>query len=66
MSDVLAAASGSFVAVPLMKRIGRKKTMILAYFLLCTPGSLLQLFAPNTGALVVGRFWNCKQLTDHS
>ncbi|ETI24719.1 hypothetical protein G647_04088 [Cladophialophora carrionii CBS 160.54] len=55
---LVGAASGSFVAVPLMKRIGRKKTMMLAYFCLCTPGSILQVFAPNIGALVVGRFWN--------
>ncbi|OCT52710.1 hypothetical protein CLCR_09792 [Cladophialophora carrionii] len=65
ISDDFTAASGSFVAVPLMKRIGRKKTMMLAYFLLCTPGSILQVFAPNTGALVVGRFWNCKQLPEY-
>ncbi|KAJ9617077.1 hypothetical protein H2200_000798 [Cladophialophora chaetospira] len=55
---LVGAATGAFLAVPLMRRIGRKKTMIMAYFLLCTPGSILQLFAPNTGALVTGRFWN--------
>lgn len=51
---------GAFLAAPLMERSGRKKTFLLAYFLLCAPGSFLQLFAPNLGALVAGRFWNCK------
>jgi MFS family permease len=46
-----------------MRRLGRKKTMIAAYSLLCTPGSFLQLFAPNMAALVAGRFWNCAQTT---
>ncbi|OAP60660.1 hypothetical protein AYL99_05662 [Fonsecaea erecta] len=55
---LVGAAMGTFVASPAMKRFGRKKTFIGAYFLLCTPGSFLQLFAPNIGAMTVGRFWN--------
>ncbi|KIW99743.1 uncharacterized protein Z518_11156 [Rhinocladiella mackenziei CBS 650.93] len=55
---LVGAAIGTFMGAPLMKYIGRKKTFLTAYFLLCTPGSLLQLFAPNLGALVVGRLWN--------
>lgn len=60
---LIGAAIGVFIASPLMKRIGRKKTFLVAYFLLCIPGSFLQLFAPNIGALVVGRFWNCKNIS---
>ncbi|KAF7558987.1 hypothetical protein G7046_g5164 [Stylonectria norvegica] len=55
---LVGAALGTFIAAPVMKRFGRKKAFLGAYILLCTPGSFLQLFAPNLGALVVGRFWN--------
>ncbi|CAI6088080.1 unnamed protein product [Clonostachys chloroleuca] len=55
---LVGAAIGTFIAPAGMRRLGRKKTMIAAYSLLCTPGSFLQLFAPNMAALVVGRFWN--------
>lgn len=57
---LVGAATGTFVAAPLMKYVGRKKTFLIAYFLFCTPGSILQLFAPNIAALVIGRFWNCE------
>lgn len=56
---LVGAAIGVFAAAPLMERFGRKRAFLLAYFLCCTPGSFLQLFAPNLGALVFGRFWNC-------
>lgn len=59
---LLGAALGTFAAAPLMTRYGRKATMLLAYSLLCTPGSFLQLFAPNLAAMVCGRFWNCMYL----
>lgn len=59
---LVGAALGTFVATPLMKYLGRKKTFLVAYFLMCVPGSFLQLFAPDLGALVVGRFWNCELL----
>ncbi|KIW18444.1 hypothetical protein PV08_02732 [Exophiala spinifera] len=55
---LVGAALGTFVATPLMRYLGRKKAFLVAYFLLCVPGSFLQLFAPDLGALVVGRFWN--------
>ena len=57
---LVGAAIGTFLAPPLLYRLGRKWTLIIAYTLLCTPGSFLQLFAPNVAALVVGRFWNCE------
>jgi MFS family permease len=57
---LVGAALGTFVAAPSMKYMGRKKTFLLAYFLFCTPGSILQLCAPNIAALVIGRFWNCE------
>jgi MFS family permease len=56
---LVGAVIGTFIAPNAMRRVGRKKTMIAAYALLCIPGSFLQLFAPNLGALVAGRFWNC-------
>jgi hypothetical protein len=62
---LVGAALGTFVAAPLMKYIGRKKTFLVAYFLFCTPGSILQLFAPNLAALVIGRFWNCERSPVH-
>ncbi|PCG99811.1 Major facilitator superfamily domain, general substrate transporter [Penicillium occitanis (nom. inval.)] len=55
---LVGAVIGTFIAPNAMRRVGRKKTMIAAYALLCIPGSFLQLFAPNLGALVAGRFWN--------
>lgn len=57
---LVGAALGTFIAAPTMKAFGRKKTFIGAYFLLCTPGSFLQLFAPNIAAMTAGRFWNCE------
>ena len=57
---LVGAALGTFIAAPVMRMFGRKKAYLAAYFLFCTPGSFLQLFAPNLGALVAGRFWNCK------
>ncbi|CAH0020335.1 unnamed protein product [Clonostachys rhizophaga] len=51
---LVGAAIGTFIAPAGMRRLGRKKTMIAAYSLLCTPGSFLQLFAPNMAALVIG------------
>lgn len=57
---LVGAALGTFVATPLLRYLGRKRAFLVAYFLLCTPGSFLQLFAPNLAALVVGRFWNCE------
>lgn len=32
----------------------------MAYAVMCVPGSILQLFSPSLGPLVVGRFWNGK------
>ncbi len=58
----MGAALGTFIAPPLLGRFGRKWTLIIAYILLCTPGSFLQLFAPNLAAMVVGRFWNCEKI----
>ncbi|KEF52823.1 uncharacterized protein A1O9_11240 [Exophiala aquamarina CBS 119918] len=55
---LVGAALGTFCATPFTKRFGRKKTFLAAYSLLCTPGSFLQLFAPNLTALIIGRFWN--------
>ncbi|KIW85635.1 hypothetical protein Z517_01027 [Fonsecaea pedrosoi CBS 271.37] len=55
---LVGAAMGTFLATPAMKYFGRKKTFIGAYFLLCTPGSFLQLFSPNISSMTVGRFWN--------
>ncbi|KAH8802764.1 MFS transporter [Xylogone sp. PMI_703] len=55
---LVGAALGAFAAIPLQKRLGRKRSFLLAYASCCIPGSILQLFAPNLGALVVGRFWN--------
>jgi MFS family permease len=34
--------------------------MLVAYAVMCVPGSILQLFSPSLGPLVVGRFWNGK------
>lgn len=39
----------------MQKAIGRKKTLLWAQFCVCLPSALLQLFAPNIGALVAGR-----------
>jgi MFS family permease len=61
---LVGAAIGTFIAPPVMERTGRKKTFLIAYFLFCTPGSFLQLFAPNIAALVCGRFWNCEAPAD--
>lgn len=57
---LVGAALGTFIAAPLLKYIGRKRTFLIAYFIMCTPGSLLQLLAPNLAAMVIGRFWNCE------
>ena len=57
---LVGAALGTFAAAPLIKRWGHKLAMLFAYSLLCTPGSFLQLFAPNLAAMVCGRFWNCE------
>ncbi len=57
---LVAAAVGCFAASPIMKRFGRKRTNLIAYICCCTPGAFLQLFAPNEGALVFGRAWNCE------
>lgn len=59
---LVGAAFGAFLAIPLQKRFGRKKPLMLAYALLCLPGSMLQLFAPDLGSLVIGRFWNSESL----
>jgi MFS family permease len=56
---LVGAALGTFVAAPLMQYVGRKKTFLIAYFLLCTSRFILQVFAPNIAALLTGRFWNC-------
>ncbi|CAK7204017.1 hypothetical protein SEUCBS139899_006768 [Sporothrix eucalyptigena] len=55
---LIGAVLGAVAGVPLQRWLGRRKTMMLAYAAACVPGSFLQLFAPNMGALVVGRFWN--------
>ncbi|OQV06594.1 hypothetical protein CLAIMM_11140 [Cladophialophora immunda] len=55
---VCGGAIGAFVATPLQRRIGRKRSLLLAYAILSIPGSILQLFAPNLAAFVLGRFWN--------
>ncbi|KAK9436261.1 MFS transporter, SP family, general alpha glucoside:H+ symporter [Metarhizium brunneum] len=55
---LVGAACGAFAAIPVQKHLGRKGAYILAYSLLCVPSSILQVFAPNLGALVVGRFAN--------
>lgn len=59
---LLAAAFGAFLAVPLLRRVGRKWTLITAYVVFCVPGSILQLFAPTLAAFSVGRFWNSEPL----
>ncbi|ORX36968.1 MFS transporter [Kockovaella imperatae] len=55
---LIGAALGVVAGTPMQQRIGRKKSLLAAYFLLCIPGSILQLFSPNMAALVVGRLWN--------
>jgi MFS family permease len=57
---LIAAAIGAFISVPLLRRFGRKKSLMVAYILFCIPGSFLQLFAPTLAAFSVGRFWNSK------
>lgn len=57
---LVGAACGALLAIFAQKHLGRKGAYLLAYGLLCIPGSILQLFAPNLGAMVVGRFGNCK------
>lgn len=57
---LVGAAFGAFAAIPLQKRLGRKGTFLAAYTLLCIPGSILQLVAPNLAAMILGRFWNCE------
>jgi MFS family permease len=57
---LVGAALGAFGATFVQKRLGRKMSFLLAYGTCSIPGSILQLFAPNLGALVVGRFWNCQ------
>ncbi|KAK9358508.1 general substrate transporter [Lipomyces starkeyi] len=52
------AAGGLLAAVPLQAHFGRKRAFLIAYGSCCIPGSILQLFAPNLAALVVGRIWN--------
>lgn len=52
---IVGAIIGSFGAPPMQKAIGRKKTLLWAQFCVCLPSALLQLFAPNLGALVTGR-----------
>ncbi|KIX04738.1 uncharacterized protein Z518_05608 [Rhinocladiella mackenziei CBS 650.93] len=52
------ALGGLLAGLPLQRKIGRKYTCLVAYTLCCVPGSVLQLFAPNIGALVFGRTWN--------
>jgi hypothetical protein len=51
----MGAIIASFSAPPMQKAIGRKKTLLWAQFCVCVPSALLQLFAPNIGALVAGR-----------
>lgn len=55
---MIGAALGSFISAPLQKRVGRKRTFLVAYTFFCVPGSILQAFAPNIGAFVAGRVWN--------
>ncbi|QYS96915.1 MFS domain-containing protein [Trichoderma simmonsii] len=55
---IVGAALGAFSAIPIQNYLGRKGGFLVAYATMCIPGSILQLFAPNLGALVVGRFWN--------
>jgi len=52
---IVGAIIGSFGAPPLQKTLGRRKTILWAQFCVCLPSALLQLFAPNMGAFVVGR-----------
>lgn len=46
---------GALLAFPLNNFLGRKWPLILAY-ITSISGSLLQIFAPNMGAFVAGRF----------
>jgi len=48
---------GALLAAPSNARYGRKWTLIGCYFV-SIGGVFLQLFAPNMGAFVAGRFWN--------
>ncbi|KAH8705318.1 putative MFS alpha-glucoside transporter [Talaromyces proteolyticus] len=48
---------GGLAASPLNSRYGRKWPLIAAY-IFSLGGGLLQLFAPNLGVFVVGRFWS--------
>ena len=55
---LIGAALGSYLSVPIQQKIGRKWALIVAYSLFSIPGSILQLFAPNMAAFVIGRSWN--------
>ncbi|EXJ76588.1 uncharacterized protein A1O5_01096 [Cladophialophora psammophila CBS 110553] len=55
---LIGAALGSYASVPIQLRIGRKWSLVVAYSLFSIPGSILQLFAPNMAAFVIGRTWN--------
>ncbi len=46
---------GGLATTPISKRLGRKWTLIFAYAFSII-GGFLQVFAPNLGAFVVGRF----------
>ncbi|PWN97619.1 general substrate transporter [Tilletiopsis washingtonensis] len=48
---------GALFSTPLQTRFGRKRTLLGAY-VFSLPAVFLQLFAPNFGAFVGGRFWN--------
>ncbi|KAK6386129.1 hypothetical protein LTS17_001703 [Exophiala oligosperma] len=54
---IVGAALGTVASAPLMNKLGRKRAMVLAYFLGAAPGSFLSMFAPNMAAQIVGRFW---------
>ncbi|KAL1614623.1 hypothetical protein SLS54_009593 [Diplodia seriata] len=48
---------GALAAYPLNNRFGRKWPLVGSYFI-SIGGCFLQLFAPNLGGFIAGRFWN--------
>ncbi|KDN43549.1 hypothetical protein K437DRAFT_257444 [Tilletiaria anomala UBC 951] len=48
---------GAVLATPLQNRFGRRGSLLLCYALSLAP-LVLELFAPNLAAFVLGRFWN--------